>query len=132
MRGVVAVLVAMVLGFLIITGIEWVSHGIYPPPTGIDLTRPDVLATLMLNAPVGALLFIALAHFLAALAGNLTALAINHRKRLPAYIFSGLLIGGTAANLWMIPHPVWFMVVDLVGVMLALFLVFRFVKAPSK
>jgi hypothetical protein len=132
MRGLLAVLAGMVTGFVIIFAIEALGHSIYPPPAGLDMNNPTTAFAYVQNMPVGALLFIALAHFAAALFGNVVTLLVAKRKRLPAIIFSVLLIAGTGSLFVMMPHPLWFMFVDLLGVLLAIILVFRLIKSPSK
>lgn len=127
-----AVLSGMVTGFVAISLVEALGHLVYPPSPGVVTNDPQVMSELMQTMPVGALLFIALAHFCAGIFGNVVVLMVSRRKKIPAVIYSMLLLAGTVSLFMMLPHPAWFIAVDLAGVILAVFIVLKLVKSPSK
>lgn len=132
MKVLIAVLAGMVTGYALIFGIEALGHSVYPPPADFDYTNAESMKRMMAEAPIGALLFVALAHFLAGFFGNMVALLVAKRRRLPAFIYSGLLLTGTVSLLFMLPHPLWFSVLDLVALLASIIMIFKLFKAPKK
>jgi hypothetical protein len=96
----------------IIMGVEWVNGlFLYPGPARVakGMTDREALKALLANAPVGALLVVALGWMLRSLAGGCVAAWIGKRAQVAnAQVLGGLLtLAGIADNL-MIPPPPWF------------------------
>jgi len=63
------------------------------------------------------------AWFIAALGGTVTACRIGSASpMIYALVVGGLMLLGAAANLTMIPHPVWFSVMGVAGIVIAAWL----------
>lgn len=106
MKTALGVVAGVVIAFLCIFAIEAVSHLIFPPPPGTDLTDPAQVARLMEVMPTAALVMVVVAWFAGALAGAWVANAVA-KHALAGWIVALLVIAGGVATMVMIPHPAW-------------------------
>lgn len=116
LRNVLALIAGLVIGSLVNMAIVMVSGSIIPPPEGGDVTSMEGLkATMHLFAPKH-FLFPFLAHALGTLVGAWVTvnIALNNVK-LWAYLVGVLFLAGGLANVFLLPSPLWFNVVDLAG-----------------
>ncbi len=117
--GIVGVLVAACLVGLV----EMVGHSIYPPPPDIDFSNMDALRPYIAGLPLGAFAFVGGAWFLGALGGTMVACRIGTAApRLFAAVVGGFILAATAYNLAVIPHPIWFSISGVVGIVIAAWL----------
>ena len=111
--GVLGVIVAVALGWVV----ETVGHTIYPPPADLDFGNTDVMRAYIDTLPLGALLTVALAWFLGSLGGTFVACRIGSaRPLIYLLVVGGMMFAGAAFNLTIIPHPIWFSVLGIVGI----------------
>lgn len=113
LKRLTSVLAGCSAGIAIIFLIESVSHLLYPMPDGIDPNNPEMLKEMMSHIPVGALLLVLLAGLLGGFAGGIVAGLFdreNAKKR--ALVVGAVLTLLGILNLFMIPHPLWFIVVN--------------------
>lgn len=115
-KNILAVLVGAIAGSAINMGIIMISSSIIPPPEGVDNTTMEGLkAGIHLFQPKH-FVFPFLAHALGTFAGALLAAIIAaNRKMLFALVIGGFFLAGGIANILMLPSPIWFTVLDLVG-----------------
>jgi hypothetical protein len=109
---VAGVAVGAVLNGLLIT----ISPSLIPPPEGVDVTNTEALQRGIDLFQPKHFVMPWLAHALGTLVGAIVTyrLAASHQGRLP-YLVGGLFfIGGVSATM-MIPAPVWFIALDLIG-----------------
>ena len=114
-KNILAVISGLILGSAVNMGIIMISGSIIPPPDGADVTTMEGLkASIHLFQPKH-FIFPFLAHSLGTFAGAiLTALiAANHKMKFALVIGAFFLIGGIA-NIFMLPGPAWFNVLDIV------------------
>ena len=108
-RRIAAVLIGIVAAVAVVFVVEMVGHNVYPPPTDLDFTQPEVVTAYMKTLPIGAFVFVlggfALATFIG---GFVAAKIVGDRPGLYAGIVGALMLCATGANLLMIPHPLWF------------------------
>ena len=117
--GIAGIVIAVVLVWLI----EMIGHAVYPPPPGLNFADADAMRAYVETLPVGALLFVAGAWFVATLVGTCAACAIGTaRPVIFAIVVGGLMLVATVINLVMIPHPLWFSVLGLAGIVVAAWL----------
>lgn len=117
--GVAGVVVAMLLVMIV----EMLGHAVYPPPTDLNFADPDSMQAYISTLPVGALLFVAAAWFVATLGGVLVACYIGTaRNMIFAGVITGLMLLATTYNLVVIPHPVWFSITGVAGILVAAWL----------
>ena len=57
-RNVLSIMAGTFVAVVLIALVQAFSHQMYPPPPGTDFSDPEVLAELMMNAPLGALVMV--------------------------------------------------------------------------
>jgi hypothetical protein len=103
--GVVAGVVAM---WLVVAGIEFASHAIYPPPAGLDPMRTADLEKILAASPLAALAMVVLAWVSGAFAGGWVAARIASHPRVAAVLVALGVMAGVAGMIAMMPnHPPW-------------------------
>lgn len=115
-KNVLAVIAGVFGGGALNMGIIMISGFIIPPPEGANLTTMEgLLASMHLLEPKHFLMPF-LAHALGTFAGAWIAamIAATHKMRFAIAISIWFLIGGIL-NILMLPSPLWFTIVDLVG-----------------
>ncbi|AXR66509.1 hypothetical protein [Leptospira mayottensis] len=115
-QNVIAVIAGAVFGSIVNMGIIMISGHIIPPPDGADVTTMEGLkASMHLFQPRHFILPF-LAHALGTFAGAfLTAMVSTNHKIKFALVVGILFLAGGIANIIMLPSPVWFTVLDLIG-----------------
>ncbi|MBT4970091.1 MAG: hypothetical protein HOM80_13880 [Bacteroidetes bacterium] len=116
LRNILSVIAGIVLGMLVNGGIISISGSIIPPPEGADATSIEGLKeSIHLFQPKHFILPF-LAHALGTFFGALLTglLVINHKMKFVLGIGIIFLAAGIA-NVFILPAPMWFNVVDLVG-----------------
>jgi len=115
-RNILAVIAGFVFGSIVNMGLIVASGHVIPAPAGADTTTMEGLqATMHLFEPRH-FLFPFLAHALGTLAGAAVAVIIgaSHQFKLAMGIGTLFLAGGIV-NCFLLPAPVWFMAVDVLG-----------------
>ncbi len=114
LRSVLGIVLGFVLGTAVIAGLETLGHVIYPPAKEVDFHNPEAVKAYMAVIPLGALLFVLLAFAAGAFVGGWVAAWVARRApALHALIVGGFFLLAGIANLMMIPHPLWFAIVNL-------------------
>lgn len=115
-RNVLAVLAGLLVGSLVNMGLIMVSGKVVAPPPGADVTTLEGLkASIHLFEPKH-FLFPFLAHALGALTGAfLAAFLAASRNMAMALVIGAVFLAGGVANMFMLPSPMWFNILDLVG-----------------
>jgi Na+/melibiose symporter-like transporter len=112
-RKILAVLTGIVLGMLVIGLIEALGHRLFPVPQEVNQTyeNQDTETLLALISPK-MLLFVLLAYISGSFVAGLFTAWIGRSKELSLITGLVLMLGG-AITVFMIPHPVWFILVSL-------------------
>ena len=115
-RNILAVIAGIVLGSAVNMGIIMVSGSIIPPPDGADVTTMEGLSASMHLFGPKHFIMPFLAHALGTFAGALIAglIAVSHKMKFSLGIGVFFLFGGIA-NVFMLPSPTWFTILDIVG-----------------
>lgn len=117
LRYILATLVGLTFAFLLVAAIQRIGHVVYPIPSHIDFTNTEQITAYIQTLPLGALLFVLASYFIATFSGGVIAAFLSKNK---PYIFSGIvgvfILLASAANMWFIPHPVWFMALAILGI----------------
>jgi hypothetical protein len=114
LRNTVAVIIGLAVGGAVNMTLVIIGPQVIRPPAGVDVTDPQSLsASIHLFEPKH-FVFPFLAHALGTLAGALVAFLIAASYGpVFAYVIGALnLVGGIAAA-FMIPAPLWFLILDL-------------------
>jgi len=116
LKNILAVVAGCIFGGIVNMGIIMVSGYIIPPPEGADITTMEGLKESMhLFKPIN-FLFPFLAHALGTLTGAFIAAKIASNRKMTFAIVIGFcfLVGGVM-NVFMLPSPTWFTILDLAG-----------------
>ncbi|MBT8112019.1 MAG: hypothetical protein KJO27_14975 [Gammaproteobacteria bacterium] len=123
LKNIAAGIAGVVIAGVFVWLVEMVGHSVYPPPPNLDFADADAMRAYIDRLPLGALLFVAAAWFIGTLGGTFSACKIGTAKPIVfAGVVGGLMLLGTAANLIMIPHPLWFSILGIVGIIVAAWL----------
>ncbi|MDH3429121.1 MAG: hypothetical protein OEM60_10015 [Gammaproteobacteria bacterium] len=116
-RDAAAVIAGVVTAFVLIMLIEKLGHLIYPPPADLDWSDPAAVRPYIATLPLLALLFPMFAWMIGTFAGSRLACFIGTARPLTlAGIVGGLVLAATIANLIVIPHPLWFSILSVLGI----------------
>ena len=122
-KKIAAGIAGVIVAFALVWFVENIGHSVYPPPADLDFADADAMRAYIDALPIGALLFVAGAWFLGTLGGIVTACRIGDAEpRTYTMVVGGLVLLATAANLIMIPHPAWFSIMGVVGILIAAWL----------
>lgn len=122
MKYVLAALAGLMVAALLTFGFESLGGVLFPLPEGADPMDTEWLKKNMDLIPTGAMIMVALAHVIGIIFGMLVAGLIAKNSMIPSYVVGVLMLLGTIANLFMIPHPIWFMFVDIVGALIGIYI----------
>ena len=115
-KNILAVLAGVVVGSAVNMGIIMISGSIIPPPDGADVTTTEGLKAAIHLFQPRHFIFPFLAHAIGTFIGAFLAAIISaNRKMLFAFIIGGFFLAGGIVNIFMLPSPIWFTIVDLVG-----------------
>lgn len=116
LKNSLAVTAGLVIGSAVNMGIINVSGSIIPPPAGADVTTMDGLKAAMHLFEPKHFIFPFLAHALGTGVGAFIAalIAVNNKRTFALAIGAAFLLGGIA-NVFMLPAPLWYNILDLVG-----------------
>ncbi|SDW77612.1 hypothetical protein SAMN05444411_102150 [Lutibacter oricola] len=113
-KNILAVILGLAIGSIVNMGIITISGSVIPPPEGVDPTSMQSLKeTMHLFRPKHYLMPF-LAHALGAFVGAFVASVIAKKSKLKMALIVGVLflIGGVI-NVFMLPSPIWFAVLDI-------------------
>lgn len=115
-KNILAMIAGIILGSAVNMGIISISGSIIPPPDGVDVTTMEGLKSAMHLFQPKHFIFPFLAHALGTFAGAFLAafLAASHKMNFALGIGVFFLMGGLA-SIFMLPSPIWFTILDLVG-----------------
>lgn len=113
-RNILALVAGFTTGSIVNMGIITISGSVIPPPEGVDVTDMESLKNSMHLFQPKHFIMPFLAHALGTLAGALIAFLIAANNKMKFALGIGLLflIGGTV-NVFMLPSPTWFTILDL-------------------
>ena len=115
-KNILAVIAGAILGSAVNMGIIVVSGSIIPPPDGSDITTMDGLKASMHLFQPKHFVFPFLAHALGTFAGAFLAAKMADTNKLGIAFLIGLIfLAGGIANVFMLPSPTWFSLLDLLG-----------------
>lgn len=108
LRSVLGVIAGVLVMWLVVAGIEFASHVIFPPPAGLDPMQPADLEKLLAASPAAALAMVVAAWALGAFSGGWIAAKIASHPRVAAVLVALAVMGGVAGMIAMMPHhPAW-------------------------
>ncbi len=116
LRNVLAVVAGTIIGGVVNGALIALSPSLIPPPAGVDVNSAEGLSKAMHLFEPRHFIMPFLAHAVGTFAGALAAylIAASIKVRLAYVIGVVFFCGGVAAS-FMIPAPVWFIALDLLG-----------------
>lgn len=116
LRNVLAVVAGFLVGSAVNMGLVMISGSVIPPPEGADTTTMEGLKEAMHLFETKHFIFPFLAHACGTLVGAFVAalIAASHKLKFAMGIACFFLLGG-AVNVFMLPTPLWYACVDLIG-----------------
>ncbi|RWU04454.1 hypothetical protein [Pedobacter chitinilyticus] len=115
LRNILAVIAGLVIGSIVNMGIIMISHSIIPLPAGADNTTVEGLkATMHLFEPKH-FIFPFLAHAIGTFVGAYVCARIAVHKMVLAMFIGLFFLAGGIYMVMMVPSPIWFTLVDLLG-----------------
>lgn len=116
LRNVVVLLLAVLVGATVNMGLVKLGPKLIAPPPGVDLTTEEGLKAGMILMEPKHFLFPFLAHALGTLVAVFLAVKFSAgNRRFQPWIIAGLFFIGGYMMVQMLPSPMWFNVLDLVG-----------------
>ena len=116
MKNALAVVAGLIIGSMVNMGLIILGSEIIPPPAGVDVTNMENIQASMHLFEPHHFIFPFLAHALGTLVGAFIAalIASSHPTKWALGIGGLFMIGGIA-NAFMLPAPLWFIMLDLIG-----------------
>lgn len=116
LKNILAVITGLVLGSVANMGLVMIGGEVIPPPGGIDSTNMESLAEAMHLFGPEHFIFPFLAHAIGTLVGAYIAarIAATHKMTFAIAIGAFYLLGGIV-NAFLLPAPIWFIALDLIG-----------------
>lgn len=119
LRTFLAIVAGCLTAFALVAVIEMAGHALFPVPGRVDMSTRDAM-NAPVQIPLAALLSVLVAWGVATFVGGvIAALIAPSRPRVYAGLVGAVILIGAAANMLVIPHPVWFTVAAVVGVVVA-------------
>lgn len=114
LRNILAIIAGAVIGSMVNMAFIMISGSIIPPPEGANVTTTEGLKASMHLFEAKHFIFPFVAHAAGTFVGALLAalIAANHKMRF-AFGIGVLFLAGGIASAFMLPAPVWFMVIDI-------------------
>lgn len=114
MKNILSTFLGVLGGIFIIFTLEVVSHLIYPPPPGMDINDMEAIKAFTGSAPSIVFILLIISYAVGSIVGGLIAAAIAPTNKMTkAITVGGILMGLGAYNLFMIPHPVWTIIISI-------------------
>jgi len=113
-KNVLSVIIGLVASSFIIFALEVIGHIIYPAPADLDLNNMEAVKVFASAAPPIVFVLVIISYAVGSLVGGLVAAAIAVKNKMTkAITVGGILMGLGAYNLFMIPHPIWTIIISI-------------------
>jgi len=113
LRSIGAVIAGLVVTFLLVFASEGISHKIFPPPPGMNMSDMVQVKAFVATLPLSALLIVLTGWLIATFVGTWVATKIA-RGPIAGFILGALLLAVGIANAFIIPQPLWFSITSFV------------------
>jgi chromate transport protein ChrA len=114
---ILGAVVGVVVAFVIVMVWQMLTHMIDPPPSDMNWRDATAVAEFMRAMPVWKYAVVILGYGLAAFAGGWLAALVARDRGWPTGVPAGALILGTFANVYSLPHPIWFPAVAILTIL---------------
>jgi len=122
-RNIGAGLAGVIIAVLSVWLVQKIGHAVYPPAEGLDLQDLGAMKAYVEALPIGALLFVIASYFVGTVVGTCAACAIGTMlPRVFAMLVACVMLVATGVNVAMIPHPVWFIALAVIAIVVGAWL----------
>jgi len=127
-----AIIVSVLAALALVAVIEMLTLNFHPFPAGVDTSEQTVINDHVAKFPHWVLAIAAIGWLLTAFVSSWIATRLganrhpNHGYGVGAFLFLA-----AAFNLLSLPYPLWFKIVNLLGIPIAIYLGVMFAKKPS-
>lgn len=121
MRIVLAIFSGIVANFLVIFGVEQLTQLFVEIPPLKSGMQPDYKASSF----TGLLVMIVLAHVVGLVVGLWVTRKIERQTSLPLFFVALSMVIGSLVNVAMIPHPIWFSILDPIALCVCAFVFYN-------
>ncbi|WP_113638635.1 hypothetical protein [Nubsella zeaxanthinifaciens] len=115
LRNILAIIAGLFIGSVVNMGIILISGNFITPPAGVDMTTEEGLKVGMHLLEPKHFIFPFLAHAIGTFVGAYIAARISTKKVLFAMIIGAIFLSGGIYMVAILPSPIWFTLVDLLG-----------------
>ncbi|WP_179349776.1 hypothetical protein [Winogradskyella pacifica] len=113
MRNILATIIGFIAASVTVYIFEsLIGQSLFPLPEGANAMDLEWLSSNMDKIPMGAKIFVVIAHFLGIVTGMFVAALISKKSRIPSYIVGALMLAATFFNIVMLPKELWFTLSD--------------------
>lgn len=114
-RQIISVVVGVIAGMVAMMIVNYISVAMYPMPQALDTSNPELMAEYIAGLPMLAKLIVLVSWIVSAFVAGFVAakIAPDDKARTMAIIVGALLMLGGIANAFMIPHPMWMLIIGL-------------------
>ena len=114
MKNTLAVIAGLIVAIIIFSLFEYISTIIYPFPKDIDISNETAMKEYVSTLPSPVLLIILAGYAIGSFVAGLVigSVSKSSEKKLP-FIAGSILTIAAIINLATIPHPIWFMIINL-------------------
>jgi hypothetical protein len=116
LRSILAVIAGIIVGNILIFGVQMLSVFFYPTPPGLDPTDTEAMKEWIASLPPGALLFVLAAYAVGTFGGAWLAARLAGRAPvLHALFIAVFFFSASVVNLskYQPAHPTWFVIANL-------------------
>lgn len=122
-KNIVAGVAGIAVAIIVVMLSDMIGHAVYPPSPDIDFTDMDAARAYIATLPIGAFAFVAGGWFIGTLGGIFAACKIGSARPIVfTMVVGAMMLAATAYNLTMIPHPIWFSITGITGIVIAAWL----------
>ena len=122
-RNVLAAVAGVATAVITVMIFQFVSHTVFPPPAGMDMSDPAVVNNMIAAAPPLALGIVVAGYIFATFDGAFVAALIgNWHAGIYAILVGVLMLAGTLYTITTYSHPTWFSLSAIFGIIIAAWL----------
>ncbi len=114
MKNALAVVAGLLAAFVVFAAIEGLRSILHPSPPGLDMKNPEMMKEYIATLPLSAKIMVLAAYLIGSLVAGMVVAKVSKSsdKKLPI-ITGSILTVAAIVNLYMIPSPIWFVVINL-------------------
>ncbi|MBX9576612.1 MAG: hypothetical protein K2X07_13345 [Caulobacteraceae bacterium] len=117
LQKILGAVVGVVVSVVVVMVWQAITHMIDPPPSDLKMSDPEAMRAYMESLPAWKLGAVIPGYGLGAFVGGWIAALVARGHGWHAWVPTGLLLVGTFANVYSLPHPIWFPAVAILTIL---------------